>query len=147
MRFPVNLSHQFWSLSQVASEFLCIYLHGPESDVYQKDVGYLSECILNYLRDLPSPLIPTCIYSHLQAALTMQQQVLQQSAGTSHVMTPILQCKKGCHLNFISLTHVIDSVRHVAEAYHCIFHIKALRRCETSSSGWTFFSHICYIFD
>uniref|UniRef100_A0A671UKE1 Phosphoinositide-3-kinase, regulatory subunit 2 (beta) n=1 Tax=Sparus aurata TaxID=8175 RepID=A0A671UKE1_SPAAU len=35
-----------------------------ESD--QKDVGPLSECVLRYLRDLPSPVIPAFIYPHLQ---------------------------------------------------------------------------------
>uniref|UniRef100_A0A8D3DA07 Phosphoinositide-3-kinase, regulatory subunit 2 (beta) n=1 Tax=Scophthalmus maximus TaxID=52904 RepID=A0A8D3DA07_SCOMX len=29
-----------------------------DSDMGQKDVGYLSECVLHYLRDLPSPVIP-----------------------------------------------------------------------------------------
>lgn len=56
----------------------------------QKDVGHLSECVLRYLRDLPSPVIPACIYPHLQTAVTLQQQVLQQSAGKSHLMTFIL---------------------------------------------------------
>ncbi|KAG7214587.1 hypothetical protein INR49_010478 [Caranx melampygus] len=47
----------------------------------QKDVAYLSECVLNYLGDLPSPVIPPCVYPHLQTAVTLQQQqVLQQSA-------------------------------------------------------------------
>lgn len=47
----------------------------------QKDVGPLSECILDYLRDLPSPIIPACIYPQLQTALTLQQQALDQAAG------------------------------------------------------------------
>uniref|UniRef100_A0A7N8XPB1 Phosphoinositide-3-kinase, regulatory subunit 2 (beta) n=1 Tax=Mastacembelus armatus TaxID=205130 RepID=A0A7N8XPB1_9TELE len=40
-----------------------------------KDVGYLSECVLHYLEDLPSPVIPACIYPHLQTAVTLQQEV------------------------------------------------------------------------
>lgn len=51
-----------------------------EGDLAQKDVGYLSECVLHYLRDLPSPIVPISVYPHLQAALTLQQQVVQQSA-------------------------------------------------------------------
>ncbi|XP_029930143.1 phosphatidylinositol 3-kinase regulatory subunit beta [Myripristis murdjan] len=51
-----------------------------EGDISQSDVGFLSECVLRYLRDLPSPLIPTCTYPDLQAAVKLQQQVLQQSA-------------------------------------------------------------------
>ncbi|XP_028328493.1 phosphatidylinositol 3-kinase regulatory subunit beta isoform X2 [Gouania willdenowi] len=50
-----------------------------EGDMGQRDVGFLSEGVLNYLQDLPSPVIPQCIYPQLQMAL-MQQQVLQQSA-------------------------------------------------------------------
>ncbi|XP_028448391.1 phosphatidylinositol 3-kinase regulatory subunit beta [Perca flavescens] len=57
-----------------------VYSLSSEGETCQKDVGYLSECVLNYLRDLPSPIIPACIYAHLQTALTLQQQVLQQSA-------------------------------------------------------------------
>uniref|UniRef100_A0A673BTY2 Phosphoinositide-3-kinase, regulatory subunit 2 (beta) n=1 Tax=Sphaeramia orbicularis TaxID=375764 RepID=A0A673BTY2_9TELE len=36
-------------------------------DLAQKDVGYLSECVLHYLRDLPSPVVPVSVYPHLQA--------------------------------------------------------------------------------
>uniref|UniRef100_A0A665UKX8 Phosphatidylinositol 3-kinase regulatory subunit gamma-like n=1 Tax=Echeneis naucrates TaxID=173247 RepID=A0A665UKX8_ECHNA len=46
-----------------------------QSNIGQKDVVYLSECVLQYLRDLPSPVIPTCVYPHLQTAVTLQQQV------------------------------------------------------------------------
>ncbi|CAI5641584.1 phosphatidylinositol 3-kinase regulatory subunit beta [Oreochromis niloticus] len=56
-----------------------VYSLCSESDVVQRDLGFLSEGVLQYLRDLPSPVIPVCIYPHLQTAL-MQQQVLQQSA-------------------------------------------------------------------
>lgn len=51
-----------------------------EDDLSQKDVGFLSESVLHYLRDLPSPVIPACVYPHLQTALMLQHQVLQQSA-------------------------------------------------------------------
>lgn len=51
-----------------------------ETDSSHRDVGFLSECVLNYLRDLPSPVIPVCIYPHLQAALVKQQQNVQQAA-------------------------------------------------------------------
>uniref|UniRef100_A0A8C4DPN8 Phosphoinositide-3-kinase, regulatory subunit 2 (beta) n=1 Tax=Dicentrarchus labrax TaxID=13489 RepID=A0A8C4DPN8_DICLA len=53
------------------------------SEMRNEDVGSLSECVLRYLRDLPSPVIPACIYPHLQAAVTRQQQVLQQSSSTT----------------------------------------------------------------
>ncbi|XP_072220618.1 phosphatidylinositol 3-kinase regulatory subunit beta isoform X2 [Leuresthes tenuis] len=55
-----------------------VYTLSSESDTVQRDISYLSESVLQYLRDLPSPIIPTCIYPHLQTAV-MQQQ-LQQSA-------------------------------------------------------------------
>ncbi|XP_072297984.1 phosphatidylinositol 3-kinase regulatory subunit beta [Eucyclogobius newberryi] len=45
-----------------------------ETDLNHKDVGFLSECVLSYLRDLPSPVIPVSVYPHLQGALTNQQQ-------------------------------------------------------------------------
>ncbi|KAK7944611.1 hypothetical protein WMY93_000339 [Mugilogobius chulae] len=45
-----------------------------ETDLNHKDVGLLSECVLNYLRDLPSPVIPVSVYPHLQGALTSHQQ-------------------------------------------------------------------------
>lgn len=54
-------------------------VYSSESDMGQRDVGYLSESVLHYLRDLPSPVIPPCIYPPLQTAV-MQQQILQQSA-------------------------------------------------------------------
>ncbi|KAE8291081.1 Phosphatidylinositol 3-kinase regulatory subunit beta [Larimichthys crocea] len=57
-----------------------VYSLSSESEMGQKDVDHLSECVLQYLRDLPSPVIPACIYPHLQTAVTLQQQVLQQSA-------------------------------------------------------------------
>ncbi|XP_040026799.1 phosphatidylinositol 3-kinase regulatory subunit beta [Gasterosteus aculeatus] len=57
-----------------------VYSLSSESEVCQKDVGYLSECVLSYLRDLPSPVIPPCFYAPLQTAVALQQQVLQQSA-------------------------------------------------------------------
>uniref|UniRef100_A0A673BX24 Phosphoinositide-3-kinase, regulatory subunit 2 (beta) n=1 Tax=Sphaeramia orbicularis TaxID=375764 RepID=A0A673BX24_9TELE len=38
-----------------------------QGDLAQKDVGYLSECVLHYLRDLPSPVVPVSVYPHLQA--------------------------------------------------------------------------------
>ncbi|XP_060941164.1 phosphatidylinositol 3-kinase regulatory subunit gamma-like [Limanda limanda] len=57
-----------------------VYCLSSESDVGQTDVGYLSECVLHYLRDLPSPVIPASIYPQLQTVVTLQQQVLQQSA-------------------------------------------------------------------
>ncbi|XP_052319439.1 phosphatidylinositol 3-kinase regulatory subunit gamma-like isoform X1 [Oncorhynchus keta] len=51
---------------------------GPGSDV-----GAVSECLLRYLRELPSPVIPPGVYPDLQA-------VLQQGAtGTCHIsLTP-----------------------------------------------------------
>ncbi|XP_034412214.1 phosphatidylinositol 3-kinase regulatory subunit beta [Cyclopterus lumpus] len=57
-----------------------VYSLSSESEMCQKDVGYLSECVLSYLRNLPSPVIPACFYAPLQTAVTLQQQVLQQSA-------------------------------------------------------------------
>uniref|UniRef100_A0A8D3BKV8 Phosphoinositide-3-kinase, regulatory subunit 2 (beta) n=1 Tax=Scophthalmus maximus TaxID=52904 RepID=A0A8D3BKV8_SCOMX len=57
-------------------DFLCflytVCVCGLDSDMGQKDVGYLSECVLHYLRDLPSPVIPACIYPHLQTVVTLQ---------------------------------------------------------------------------
>lgn len=61
---------------------LLFFFFCPESEAGQKDIGYLSECVLHYLRELPSPVIPACIYPHLQTVATLQQQGLQQSAGT-----------------------------------------------------------------
>nr|XP_057923070.1 phosphatidylinositol 3-kinase regulatory subunit gamma-like isoform X1 [Doryrhamphus excisus]XP_057923071.1 phosphatidylinositol 3-kinase regulatory subunit gamma-like isoform X1 [Doryrhamphus excisus]XP_057923072.1 phosphatidylinositol 3-kinase regulatory subunit gamma-like isoform X1 [Doryrhamphus excisus]XP_057923073.1 phosphatidylinositol 3-kinase regulatory subunit gamma-like isoform X1 [Doryrhamphus excisus] len=51
----------------------------PESDISQTDAAILSECVMHYLRDLPSPVIPACTYAQLQTAITQQRQVLQQS--------------------------------------------------------------------
>uniref|UniRef100_A0A673C1U0 Phosphoinositide-3-kinase, regulatory subunit 2 (beta) n=1 Tax=Sphaeramia orbicularis TaxID=375764 RepID=A0A673C1U0_9TELE len=45
-----------------------------QGDLAQKDVGYLSECVLHYLRDLPSPVVPVSVYPHLQAALTLHDR-------------------------------------------------------------------------
>ncbi|XP_041847274.1 phosphatidylinositol 3-kinase regulatory subunit gamma-like [Melanotaenia boesemani] len=56
-----------------------VYTLSSEGDVTERDLSYLSESVLQYLRDLPSPVIPACLYPHLQTAV-MQQQLLQQSA-------------------------------------------------------------------
>lgn len=58
-----------------------VYSLSSECEMGQKDVAELSECVLRYLRDLPSPVIPACIYPHLKTAVTLlqQQQLLQQS--------------------------------------------------------------------
>ncbi|KAJ0059012.1 hypothetical protein NL108_007307, partial [Boleophthalmus pectinirostris] len=45
-----------------------------DADLNHRDVGFLSECVLSYLRDLPSPVIPISVYPHLQGALNNQQQ-------------------------------------------------------------------------
>lgn len=55
----------------------------PESDLGQRDVGFLSECVLRYLKDLVSPLIPACIYPQLQTAVSLKQQALNQATGRS----------------------------------------------------------------
>ncbi|KAM6919343.1 phosphatidylinositol 3-kinase regulatory subunit beta [Xenentodon cancila] len=55
-----------------------VYTLSSETDIAQTDVGCLSESVLQYLRDLPSPVIPACVYPQLQAAV-MQQQLLQPS--------------------------------------------------------------------
>ncbi|XP_068197067.1 phosphatidylinositol 3-kinase regulatory subunit beta isoform X2 [Antennarius striatus] len=57
-----------------------VYTLSSESDICHTDVGPLSEGVLRYLKDLPSPIIPACIYPQLQTAVTLQQQVLQQAA-------------------------------------------------------------------
>uniref|UniRef100_A0A672IKS7 Phosphatidylinositol 3-kinase regulatory subunit gamma-like n=1 Tax=Salarias fasciatus TaxID=181472 RepID=A0A672IKS7_SALFA len=45
-----------------------------EGESAQTDVCFLSESVLHFLRELPSPVIPACIYPHLQTAV-MQQEV------------------------------------------------------------------------
>ncbi|XP_077470900.1 phosphatidylinositol 3-kinase regulatory subunit beta isoform X1 [Stigmatopora argus] len=56
----------------------------PESDISQADVGILSECILHYLRELSSPVIPACTYAQLQSAITRQQQSADGAVAGSH---------------------------------------------------------------
>ncbi|XP_027875678.1 phosphatidylinositol 3-kinase regulatory subunit beta isoform X1 [Xiphophorus couchianus] len=55
-----------------------VYTPSTEGDAAQSDVGFLSESVLCCLRDLPSPVIPACIYPQLQTAV-MQQLLHQQS--------------------------------------------------------------------
>lgn len=59
----------------------CVWF--PESELGQRDVGALCESVLSYLRDLPSPIIPPCIYPQLQTTVALQQQVQLQAAGNS----------------------------------------------------------------
>uniref|UniRef100_A0A8C4DPM0 Phosphoinositide-3-kinase, regulatory subunit 2 (beta) n=1 Tax=Dicentrarchus labrax TaxID=13489 RepID=A0A8C4DPM0_DICLA len=40
--------------------FVCVFAY-PESEMRNEDVGSLSECVLRYLRDLPSPVIPASV--------------------------------------------------------------------------------------
>ncbi|XP_014328802.1 phosphatidylinositol 3-kinase regulatory subunit gamma isoform X1 [Xiphophorus maculatus] len=54
-----------------------VYTLSTEGDASQSDVGFLSESVLCCLRDLPSPVIPACIYPQLQTAV--MQQLLHQS--------------------------------------------------------------------
>lgn len=67
---------------------LCL---SPESELGQRDVGALCESVLSYLRDLPSPIIPPCIYPQLQTAVALQQQVQLQAAGNSE--HPLSTCR------------------------------------------------------
>uniref|UniRef100_A0A8D2ZW76 Phosphoinositide-3-kinase, regulatory subunit 2 (beta) n=1 Tax=Scophthalmus maximus TaxID=52904 RepID=A0A8D2ZW76_SCOMX len=59
-----------------------VYTLNSDSDMGQKDVGYLSECVLHYLRDLPSPVIPACIYPHLQTVVTLEVSLVLESSTT-----------------------------------------------------------------
>lgn len=52
-----------------------------ETDLSLRDEGFLSECVLNYLRELPSPVVPVSVYPQLQAALSKQQQSQQTADG------------------------------------------------------------------
>lgn len=52
-----------------------------ETDLSHKDEAFLSECVLNYLRELPSPVVPASVYPQLQAALSKQQQNQQTADG------------------------------------------------------------------
>ena len=63
---------------------MCVYsyvLRVAESELAENDIGYLSGSVLNYLSDLPSPVVPAAVYPDLQAAVTAQQQLLLQSTG------------------------------------------------------------------
>ncbi|XP_060900344.1 phosphatidylinositol 3-kinase regulatory subunit beta [Labrus mixtus] len=62
-----------------------VYSLSTECEMGQKDVADLCECVLRYLRDLPSPVIPDCIYPSLQTAITLQQQQLQQQSADGAV--------------------------------------------------------------
>uniref|UniRef100_A0A7N8YMX2 Phosphoinositide-3-kinase, regulatory subunit 2 (beta) n=1 Tax=Mastacembelus armatus TaxID=205130 RepID=A0A7N8YMX2_9TELE len=59
-----------------------VYSLSSGDDMGQKDVGYLSECVLHYLEDLPSPVIPACIYPHLQTAVTLEVSLVLESSTT-----------------------------------------------------------------
>lgn len=52
-----------------------------ETDLSHRDEGFLSECVLSYLRELPSPVVPASVYPQLQAALSKQQQSQQTADG------------------------------------------------------------------
>lgn len=57
-----------------------VYSLSTEGEMFQSDVCFLSEGVISYLRELPSPVVPACVYPDLQAALQQQQQ-LEQAAG------------------------------------------------------------------
>ena len=79
--FRAALGSQFGRAGSNSSSCFCFGL--PESDLGQKDVGFLSECVLRYLKDLQSPLIPACLYPQLQTAVSLKQQALNQAPGGS----------------------------------------------------------------
>ncbi|KAM9322912.1 LOW QUALITY PROTEIN: phosphatidylinositol 3-kinase regulatory subunit beta [Pholidichthys leucotaenia] len=58
-----------------------VYSLTSEGELVQRDVGCLSESVLRYLRDLPSPVIPASIYPRLQNAVTQQQSEQQSADG------------------------------------------------------------------
>ncbi|CAL8311795.1 unnamed protein product [Gadus morhua 'NCC'] len=57
-----------------------VYSLSTEGELFQSDVCFLSEGVISYLRELPSPVVPACVYPALQAALQQQQQPLELSA-------------------------------------------------------------------
>lgn len=57
-----------------------VYSLSTECEMLQSDVGFLSEGVLGYLTDLPLPVIPPTVYPDLQAAVALQQRLLQQVA-------------------------------------------------------------------
>ncbi|XP_008431680.1 phosphatidylinositol 3-kinase regulatory subunit beta isoform X1 [Poecilia reticulata] len=64
-----------------------VYTLSTEGDAAQSDMGFLSESVLRYLRDLPSPVIPACVYPQLQIAAMQQllhQQFLDGAVAGSH---------------------------------------------------------------
>ncbi|XP_024908120.1 phosphatidylinositol 3-kinase regulatory subunit beta isoform X2 [Cynoglossus semilaevis] len=93
-----------------------------ESEAGQKDIGYLSECVLHYLRELPSPVIPACIYPHLQTVATLQQQGLQQSAGAvaaSHDREVSLVLERSTNIplhNRLTLQYLLTHLAKVTQA-------------------------------
>uniref|UniRef100_A0A8C6SM59 Phosphoinositide-3-kinase, regulatory subunit 2 (beta) n=1 Tax=Neogobius melanostomus TaxID=47308 RepID=A0A8C6SM59_9GOBI len=85
-----------------------------ETDLSHKDV---SECVLDYLRDLPSPVIPVCVYPHLQTALCKQHLILEGSASVPlhHRLTlqfllthlaRVSQCQDSNDLDSLTLGHI-----------------------------------------
>ncbi|XP_061797589.1 phosphatidylinositol 3-kinase regulatory subunit beta isoform X1 [Nerophis lumbriciformis] len=98
----------------------------PESDISQTDVSILSEGVLHYLRDLPSPVIPACTYAPLQAAVAQQQQALQQSTdgavACSHdrEVSHVLESSAAVPLHHrLTLQYLLAHLAKVTQAQAC----------------------------
>ncbi|KAM9718787.1 phosphatidylinositol 3-kinase regulatory subunit beta isoform 2-T4 [Menidia menidia] len=97
-----------------------MYTLSSESDITQRDISNLSESVLQYLRDLPSPVIPPCLYPHLQTAVTQQKVFKQQADGAvacSHnrEISLVLENSTAVHHCF-TLRYLLTHLTKVAQA-------------------------------
>uniref|UniRef100_A0A8C2Q9J7 Phosphoinositide-3-kinase, regulatory subunit 2 (beta) n=1 Tax=Cyprinus carpio TaxID=7962 RepID=A0A8C2Q9J7_CYPCA len=56
---------------------ICPCAELQELDVGQWDIHVLSEALIQYLQELPAPIIPPSVYTELQAAVQRREQLLQ----------------------------------------------------------------------
>ncbi|XP_015246582.1 PREDICTED: phosphatidylinositol 3-kinase regulatory subunit beta [Cyprinodon variegatus] len=95
-----------------------VYTLSTEGDAAQGDVASLSESILSYLRELPSPLIPECIYPQLQAAILQQSGEGAVAAGHDREVSRVLENSTEVPLHHrLTLQYLFTHLTKVAQAW------------------------------
>ncbi|XP_034147327.1 phosphatidylinositol 3-kinase regulatory subunit beta isoform X2 [Esox lucius] len=83
------------------------------------DMGILSECVLRYLRGLPSPVIPSGVYPDLQAALRAADRAVTVEASGDGSLSLILEGAAGVPLQHnLTLHYLLTHLGRVAQCSH-----------------------------
>ncbi|KAJ8011319.1 hypothetical protein DPEC_G00056910 [Dallia pectoralis] len=113
-RTPSVTNALTWSLSEELGSDMGV-LASPDSDI-----GVLSECVLRYLRGLPSPVIPSGVIPDLRAALTAAADTgVTAEASGDRGLSLVLEGATSMPLHHrLTLTYLLTHLGRVAQCSH-----------------------------